>query len=183
VQAWDISSGTWDGTDLSGLQVVVLEASKVNLAAAGSIAEQAVIYLPEQANASQRRALVDWLKAENGQLANTSIQTRVAAVSLRVVAGGIEVEAGDHVSFRTVSIGDCEARVCGEDLWYEPSTGSSLFTVGINAASQVKEPLLKLTWSEHGKRSVFVARFGEARPTRNLFVRSTDWCGPGGSLF
>jgi hypothetical protein len=183
VQAWDIAGGGWDGVDLSGLQVVVLEAGNANLAAARSGAERAVIYLPEQASAAQQRAVLSWLKSENGQLAEASIQTRVAPVKLRDFADGIEVEAGNFVRFRTVSIGDCAGRVCGEDLWYEPSTASSLFTVAINAASYVKEPLLKLTWSEHGKRSIFVARFGEARPTKNLFVRASDWCGPGGRLF
>ena len=73
--------------------------------------------------------------------------------------------------------------MCGEDLWYEPSTPTSLFTVALNAGSQVSEPLLQLKWSDQGQRSVFVARFGETAAEKNLFVVSSAWCGSAGKLF
>ena len=183
VQAWDVTAGSWQGTDLSGLQAVVLETATENLAAANARADRAVIYLPEDASAEQRRALLAWLQSGTRQLSAASIETRVAPIVFTKTADSIQVQAGQFISFRTVPLGDCADRACGEALWYEPSTAASLFTVALNAGSQVNEPLLQLTWSEHGKRSVFVARFGADKPRRNLFVQASDWCGPGGSLF
>jgi hypothetical protein len=183
LQAWDVTAGSWQGTDLSGLQAVVLETATENLAAANARADRAVIYLPEDASAEQRRALLAWLQSSTPQLTAANIETRVAPVVFTKAADSIQVQAGRFVSFRTVPLGDCADRACGEALWYEPSTTASLFTVALNAGSQVNEPLLQLTWSEHGKRSVFVARFGADKPRRNLFVQASDWCGSGGSLF
>jgi hypothetical protein len=183
VQAWDLVAGSWQGTDLSGLQAVVLEVATRNLAAADTPADRAVIYLPQKATNAQRQALLAWLRSSNAQLATASILTRVTPITLTRAPDGIHVQAGEFVSFRTVRLDDCSLRVCGEDLWYQPTTSASLFTVAVNAGSQVREPLLQLTWSEHGKRSVFVARFGITHPTRNLFVQASDWCAPGGTLF
>jgi hypothetical protein len=183
VQAWDVTAGSWQGTDLAGLQAVVLETATENLATPMARADRAVIYLPENATAEQRTALLAWLQSSNPQWIAATIDTRVAPIQFTREADSIHVRAGGFVSFRTVPLGDCADRACGESLWYEPSTAASIFTVGLNAGSQVKEPLLQLSWSEHGKRSVFVARFGAEKPRRNLFVQASDWCGPGGTLF
>jgi hypothetical protein len=55
-----------------------------------------------------------------------------------------------------------------------------VFTVARNAGSKVNEPLLSLKWSDFGRRSVFIARFGTTAKAQNLFVQSKEWCGAGG---
>jgi hypothetical protein len=47
----------------------------------------------------------------------------------------------------------------------------------------VTEPLLKLKWNESGKRSVFLAKFGENTTAKDLYVSTADLCGPTGKLF
>jgi hypothetical protein len=183
VQAWDVAAGSWEGTDLGGLQAVVLETGSENLATANAIADRVVIYLPEKAPAERRTALLAWLQSSNPQWTASTIDTRITPIRFTKGLDRIQVQAGEFISFQTVPLGDCADRACGEALWYEPSTAASIFTVALNAGSQVKEPLLQLTWSEHGKRSVFIARFGADKPRRNLFVQASDWCGPGGTLF
>src|SRR5258708_15089642 len=150
LQVWDVTSGSWQGVDLSGLRVAVLETANENLAAARAQADQTVVYLPEAAGAGQRTALLAWLKSRDAQLAASSIQTRVVPVSLGSSTKGVTFSAGKFVNFLAASLGDCESRVCGEDLWYEPSTPTSRFTVALNTGSQVTEPLLKLKWNDNG---------------------------------
>src|SRR5262245_3844504 len=51
LQVWDIAGGSWQGVNLKGLQMAVLESSSENLAVPSTRAEQAIVYLPEKANA------------------------------------------------------------------------------------------------------------------------------------
>src|SRR5687768_14127735 len=46
VRAWDFTGGSFNGTDLTGLQVAVLQESSDNLAAEKSTSGNAVVYLP-----------------------------------------------------------------------------------------------------------------------------------------
>jgi hypothetical protein len=183
LQVWDLESGSWQGVSLKGLQMAVLESSSENLALPGARADQAVVYLPERANSEQRNALLGWLKSRDSQLATTKIQTRVLPMSLTCSPEGIGFRAGQFALLRVAALGDCQNRICGESLWYEPNTPTSLFTVALNEGSRVNEPLLKLTWSDFGKRSVFVARFGLRQMAKSHYVQSSDWCGPTGLLF
>src|SRR5215470_915111 len=63
LRAWNFSGGNFAGSDLAGLQVALLESSPDNLAASKSTAERAVVYLPQSATASQRKALLAWVKS------------------------------------------------------------------------------------------------------------------------
>jgi hypothetical protein len=183
LQIWDFAGGSWQGVDLKGLQMAVLESSLDNLAAPSTRVDEAIVYLPENANARQRASLLGWVKARDSQLSRAKIQARVVPISLTSSVEGIRFQAGQFASLHAAALGDCQNRVCGESLWYEPSTPTSLFTVALNADSRINEPLIKLTWNDFGKRSVFVARFGVTPTTQNQYVQSWDWCGPTGLLF
>ncbi|MDB6015796.1 MAG: hypothetical protein JWR19_285 [Pedosphaera sp.] len=184
LQVWDFTGGSWQGVELNGLKVAVLETTSTgNLADAGARPDHSVVYLPDSANAAQQAALLEWLKSRDAQLAASSIQTHVVPVAVTSSDSGVKVTAGQFVSLQTTAMGECKDRVCGEELWYEPSIKTSRFTVALNGGSQVNEPLLQLKWSDHGKRSVFVARFGESGLAKNTFVSSLEWCGPIKGLF
>ncbi len=183
LQVWDFTEGSFDGVDLRGLQAGVLEVSPENLAADGTRARHSVVYLPDTGTAAQRQALLHWLKSRDPQLAASTIQTRIVPLNLRTTARTVTFTAGRFASVQVASLGNCENRLCGEDLWYEPSTTTSVYTVALNAGSQVNEPLLDLKWSDHGRRSVFLACFGEAIPAQNVYVKSSDWCGSIGNFF
>src|SRR5947207_9713548 len=60
VRAWDLTGGSFNGADLSGLQVAILQASSDNLAESGSTSGDAVVYLPQSATQNQRGALLAW---------------------------------------------------------------------------------------------------------------------------
>ena len=178
-QVWDVAGGSWQGVDLAGLKVAVLASSTANLADQNARVDSSVVYLPREGTAAQRQALLAWLKASDTHLAASAIQTRVAPISLTASGDSVNVKIGEVACLETVSLGQCANRSCGEDLWYEPSVQTTRFTVALNEDSQVKEPLLKLKWNDHAKRSVFIAHFGDASPAKNLFVNSYEWCGAG----
>src|ERR1041385_6388086 len=182
-RAWDFTGGAFAGTDFAGLNVAVLQTSSENLAAEKTKAERNVIYLPQSASRAQRDALVVWLKTQIPELKASNVSTRVTLIKISGNGTCYSVSIGDSIAVRTAGLESCETGACGEALWYEPRSGSTLFTVALNRSSRVAEPLLKLKWDDAGKRSVFICKFGDTASTKKEFVTSSDWCGPAEKAF
>ena len=183
VRAWDFSGGSFNGTDLSGLQVAVLQSSADNLAEKDSKSGEAIIYLPQGATEAQRQALSKWIKVSQTDLHPSKIQTRIVPLQFIKSDQGYSFTAGNFVSVKTASMSQCAMGNCGETLWYQPRAQTSLFTVAVNHGSKISEPLLKLRWDATGTRDIFLARFGDTVAARNLYVSIAELCGPSQSLF
>ena len=183
VRAWDFSGGTFAGTDFAGLQVAVLQSSPENLAVAKADPGQAVVYLPETVTTSQREALLAWLKSESSGLGTQNLQCRVVPLHFGKDQLGYTFSAGHFLSIKTASIESCATGACGEALWNTPRTPTTVFTVAVDRASRVTEPLLQLRWDDAGKRSVFLGKIGEDPAAKSLYVSTAELYGPAGKLF
>lgn len=177
LRAWDFTDGKLEGTDLAGLQVAVLQASTQNLAADKTTTDQAMVYLPSSASLAQREALMAWVKSALPGVPSDKLQTRVVPMQFTRQGANYAFSAGDFVSVKTASLSSCVFGSCGEELWYTPRSTTTAFTVAVDSASRVSEPALKLKWNDSGKRNVFLARFGEARAIKNVYVTEADFCG------
>ena len=176
LRAWNFTSGTFNGTSLSGLGVAVLQSSSDNLAIPESKSGDAVIYLPQGATRAQLDALVAWLKSSQPDFHPATACTRVVPLGFTRSQTGDTFSAGDFISVKASSFARCQAFACGESLWYQPRSVTSLFTVAEDQGSQITEPLLELKWADAGKRSVFLARFGEPVAAKSLYVTLADLC-------
>jgi hypothetical protein len=177
LRAWSFSEGRFANQDLRGLQLAVLEALSENLAAEKAEAEQAVVYLQQQATPAQREALLAWLRANAPELKRAALNSRVVPIELSDMGSGYTFTAGRFVSVQTAPLESCETGSCGEGLWYKPRMTTSVFAVGVDRASRVEEPLLKLKWIDGGKRSAFLAKFGQPGPDKDMYVTCADVCG------
>jgi hypothetical protein len=181
LQAWNFTAGSFAGTDLAGLNVALLQASSDNLASSKAKPGQAVAYLPQGATQAQREALLAWVKSQQPGL--TRIQTRTVPLKLGTRGDSYFVAAGTYLSVATAPLESCDNGSCGESLWYSPRSANTVFSVAVNHSSTANEPLLKLEWKDGGKRSVFLAKFGEPGAGRNVYVTTADLCGTKGNLF
>jgi len=180
LQAWNFTGGEYDGTSLAGLQVAALHSASQNLAAENASSDQVMVYLPQTATEKQREALVAWFKSVSKV---THIQTRTAPLCFASTAEGYRFSVGDRISVTAMDPARCPLAGCGEELWYSPRVHTTVFTIAIARASHVTEPSLKLKWEDAGRRSIFLAKFGEASPTRDAFVTLADLCGSAEKLF
>ena len=183
VRAWDFRGGSFKGADLSGLQVAVLQSSSDNLAEAGSESGNAVVYLPQAATPAQRDALLAWVKSSQTDFHPANVQTRVVALQFAKSDKGYSFSAGNFVSVNTQPLDKCNMGGCGETLWDQPRAGTSMFTVVLHNGSKVNEPLLNLRWDATGNRDIFLGRFGQTVPAKNLYVSLNELCGPTRNLF
>jgi len=182
-RAWDFTGGNFNGADFSGLQLAVLQSSADNLAEANSKSGDAVVYLPQNATQSQRDALLAWLKSSQTDFHPAKLETRVVPLQFTKSTTGYVFTAGKYLQVQTAPLTQCDMGNCGEMLWYQPRAQTSLFTVVVNNGSQVSEPLLKLRWIANGSRDIFLARFGQTVPAKDLYVSLSELCGPTQSLF
>jgi len=184
LRAWHFSDGSFKGADLAGLNLVVLQASSDNLATAEANPGSVIVYLPADCSVIQRQALLAWLKTSQSDLRSVpSLQTRSVPVRFSKTDGGYSVSAGDFVSVKTASLESCKTGACGEALWYTPRTQTSVFTVAVNRSSTIQEPLLKLTWNDAGRKTVFLGKFGDNPLSQQFYVSASELCGPTGRLF
>ena len=182
-RAWELTGGSFNGVDLGGLQVAVLQSSPDNLAESDSKSGDAVVYLPQNATPTQRDALLAWIKASQADFQPAKLQTRVVPLQFTKSDQGYSFSAGDFLSVKTAPLDKCAMGGCGEKLAYQPRAQTSLFTVMVNSGSMVSEPLLKLRWDVAGSRDIFLARFGAGVPAKDLYVSLTELCGSSQTLF
>ncbi len=183
LRAWTFAQGQFAGENLGGLQLAVLETSPDNLAAENTTGDQAVVYLPQKATPAQRAALAAWLRAKAPDLQRATLKSRIAPITLDQTQDGYAFSAGTFVSVQTAPLESCAAGSCGEGLWYKPRMTTSEFAVAVDRASRVQEPWLRLKWIDGGKRSVFLAKFGEPGPDKDVYVTCADLCGAGTGHF
>jgi hypothetical protein len=183
LRAWNFSGGNFAGTDLAGLQVALLESSPDNLAASKTTADRAIVYLPQSASTTQRKALLAWIKSSAPELKSAKLQTRIAPLHLAKSENGYQFSAGDAILVSASTSAACGMGSCGEELWYTPRSTTTVFTVVANRSSHVIEPWLKLKWEDAGKRSVFLGKFGESASAKEIYVTAADFCGTEAKLF
>jgi hypothetical protein len=183
LRVWDFTQGDYAGANFAGLQLAVLQTSPENLAERSAEPADTVVYLPESASACQRASLVAWLKANEPEIKSAELRTRLVPMHFTREGLSTAFTAGDYVSLTVAPLESCRLGGCGEKLWYNPRTLASVFTVGVNTHSQVREPWLRLKWDDGGKPTVFLARFGVPTPAQNLYVSTADFCATSGTLF
>jgi hypothetical protein len=182
LQAWNFTGGEFANADLRGLSVALVQSSGENLAE-GANADHAVAYLPKEATEAQRQALLGWLKTTIPGLENQKLSSRNVPLKFTQNETACDFSAGDFVSVKSASMESCAMGGCGESLWYTPRAKTSIFTVAVDRASQISEPLLQLKWQDSGKPNIFLARFGDRVPTPNMYVSTAELCAPGQRLF
>src|SRR5689334_1961755 len=84
VLAWKIESGAVGATRLDGLGVVAVVAARETLGVKQTAPGKAIIIVDEKATEAQRAALVAFVKAQAGELADEVVAVRAAPVELAI---------------------------------------------------------------------------------------------------
>jgi hypothetical protein len=171
LRAWQFDSGEFQGVKLAGLSLALLETGSQNLADRANRAESAVAYVPENISPAQRGALVAWAR-QNTTTPISTADIRAVPLRMQVNDRDVTVSLGPDISFSGTAAPDCGMTSCGESLWYQPRTATSWFTVDLLTRSCVVEPALALKWEDHGRRTLFLGRFGDP-----VSSNPTDLCG------
>jgi hypothetical protein len=163
VLAWKVESGAVGQTRIDGLGVVAVVAARDTLGLKQSAPGKAIVIVDEKATAEQRQALVAFVKAQAGELAQDVIAVRAAPVELTICPcegnGCATLKAGAaRVSTRCL---DTHAdKACGNETDFYPPLAKG---VKAKAAMAVEHsftgPGLNETWSDVERRGAYVGSF------------------------
>jgi len=159
LRVWQFDSGQLNGVPLSGLTVALLEKSDVNLADATLPARAAVAYLPIGISPKQKAALTSWARA-NTTVKLTDVDVKLLPLHAGITEAKVTFSAGKDIVFTGGTPVACNVGGCGEMLWYQPRSETSSFVVDQLGESRIIEPHLAMQWMDHGRRTLFVGRFG-----------------------
>jgi hypothetical protein len=163
LRAWQFDHGAIAGVPLQGLSVALLESGDQNLAVPENAATSAVVYLPPSLTPAQRAALLAWA-GQNTRAKLTG--TRVIPLQIAFAGDRVTFSAGRDIAFDADAPPPCSTLAsCGEMLWYQPRIAATSFVVDQLDRSRIVEPLLTLTWMDHGRRTLFAGRFGDPEPS------------------
>ncbi len=163
VMAWQIDNGAVAGTKLDGLGVIAVVSARETLGMKQLGTGKAIIFVDEKANATQREALIAFVKEQAGTLVENIIAVRPAAIDMEICncKGGAcaKLKAG-NVVVETRCLDSHHDRGCGNESAYYPPLARGVKAI---AAMTVEHRFdgkgLNETWNDGDRRGAYVGTF------------------------
>jgi hypothetical protein len=163
VLAWKVTAGTVGGTKLDGLGVVAVVAAGETLGLKQSAPGRAIVIVDEKATAAQRAALVAFVRAQVGDLADEVVAVRTAKVDLTVCncdGDGCATLTAGAVKLTTRCLNVDHDKACGnETTLYPPLARGVSAKAAMATEHSFRGPGLNETWTDHDRRGAFVGSF------------------------
>jgi hypothetical protein len=163
VLAWKIESGTVGTTQLDGLGVVAVVAASESLGFKTSTAGRAILIVDEKATSAQRSALIDFVKAQAGDLVKEVVAVHAAPVELTICncdGNGCAIVKAGEARVATRCIDTLHDKGCGNETEYYPPLING---VSAKAAMTTEHSFtgkgLNETWSDADRRGAYVGSF------------------------
>jgi hypothetical protein len=162
ILAWRVNGGEWKGVPLEGLSVLAVVKANATLGDnySNPLPAQSVIIVDEQANASQRDALVDLARDLGGELLQDVVWVQSRPIQFATGGHGeASVKAGELATLDTRCMGEGD-HLCGnEDVYYPPLTQIAGAVPAFTLVNEFKGKGLNTTWNSSFKRNAFIGTF------------------------
>ncbi|MCH7908328.1 MAG: DUF1326 domain-containing protein [Candidatus Hydrogenedentes bacterium] len=165
ILTWDITKGSWDNVDLSGLQVIAVIRASATLGDRDhdALPAKSVVILDRDASDRQREALLSFVREMAGPLVNDIVRVDTLDIDVAMDSCTEEVcatvKAGDTVNIVTRCI-DSGDKVCGnEEAYFAPLTDVQNARVHFTERDRFAGKGLGVTWDGSGRRSAYLATF------------------------
>ena len=163
VLAWHVTSGTWEGVRLDGLNVIAVVRASATLGSPYSspLPARTVMIVDARATAEQRSALVRFAQAQAGPLVETVVAEESSPIrfALGPEHGVVSVEANTvKIATRSIAAGDA---IChNEEVFYPPLAAHLTHAMpAVTLEGSYQGNHLGKTWNDAGRRGAFVGHF------------------------
>ena len=158
LMAWHVTSGEWNGVDLTGASVVVVVSADDNLSNE-SAARRSEIIIDESASHTQAAALLDLLKSKYVASLGKIVSVRSAPVSFSHEGKSYSVRASDLTSISVEAMpNDLCCKMPGM-VWYSPLVPLENRKVGYTRKALYSGDTVSEAWQRSGENSAFYGRF------------------------
>jgi hypothetical protein len=157
MMAWNVTSGSWQGVDLSGVRAMAIVSSEANLAEANS-SKQAEVIVDKSATRAQALAIIDALKSRYADSLGTVVAVRQSAISFNHQGRSYSVSA-DDASINVEAMPNDLCCKMPNLVWYKPLVGLDNRKVGYTSNATYSGKTVGEPWSRSGENSAFYGNF------------------------
>jgi len=155
--AWNVTSGKWQGVDLTGVRALAIVSANANLGEANA-ARQSEIIIDSSASRTQALAITNALKEKYAASLGNIVEVRTAPITF-------------ERSGRTYAVVTNEAAINVEAMpndlcckmpnlvWYTPLVGLENRKVGYTSKALYSGKVVGEPWSRSGENSAFYGSF------------------------
>lgn len=158
VIGWHFDSGEHDGTDLTGVNLVVVLSSTANLEVEQAD-RRAVVYLDAHASPEARAASRAWLVEHHAALVGDVLAVRAVEVHVGREAEAFWLTAGETVVLSGTALPERECCKMPYNVWYTPLAPARDCLVGNTASFALDEQALGRRFSRAGGNDAFFGSF------------------------
>lgn len=173
LMAWHVEEGSWNGVKLDGLTVAAAVRARATLGDpyGEPYPAQSVLMVDSAANAEQRKALVELAQHNGGRLLENVVRVEYVPVGLDMPAdphqGGAVLRAGKLATIITRPLNHHD-HICGNEVnFYPPLTDVRDAVSAVALTDEFRGVGLGADWSNHDRRSAYIARFGDGGTSGN----------------
>ena len=157
MMAWNVTSGKWQGIDLSGVRVMAIVSSETNLGDKDA-ARQSEIVIDSHASRSQSLAILNAIKEKYAASLGNIVKVRNAPITF-VRAGKTYAVAADDATINVEAMPNDLCCKMPNLVWYTPFVGLENRKVGYTTNARYSGNSVSEQWSRSGENSAFYGSF------------------------
>ncbi len=157
LMAWNVTSGKWQGVDLSGVRVLAIVSADANLGEANA-ARQSEIIIDSSASRTQALAMTNALKEKYAASLGKIVEIRAAPITFERTGRTYAVVTNEAA----INIEAMPNDLCCKMpnlVWYAPLVGLENRKVGYTAKALYSGKVVGEPWSRSGENSAFYGTF------------------------
>src|ERR1700754_4849579 len=157
MMAWNVTSGNWQGVDLTGVRAVAIVSADANLQD-GMAARQTELIIDKSASRAQSLAMLNALKEKYAASLGNIVTVRNAPISF-VREGRTYAVAADDAAINVEAMPNDLCCKMPNLVWYKPLVGLENRKVGYTNNASYSGKAVSDPWSRSGENSAFYGTF------------------------
>ena len=157
MMAWNVTSGKWQGVDLTGVRAMAIVTADANLSD-DKAPRSSELIIDAQASDAQSKAMIAALKAKYATALGNVVTVRSAPISFERNGRSYMVKADDA----TIDVEAMPNDLCCKMpnlVWYSPLVGLENRKVGYTVRAGYSGKAISTPWSRSGENSAFYGSF------------------------
>ena len=157
MMAWNVTSGKWQGVDLTGVRAMAIITSDANLSD-DQAARSSEVIIDANASQMQSQALLNALKAKYAASLGNIVTVRTAPIQFEHTGRSYAVKADDA----TIDVEAMPNDLCCKMpnlVWYSPLVRLENRKVGYTVRAGYSGKTIGTPWSRSGENSAFYGSF------------------------
>lgn len=157
LMAWNVTSGKWQGVDLTGVRVLAIVSSDANLAET-STARQSEVIIDSSASRTQALAITNALKEKYAASLGKIVEVRTAPITFERTGRTYAVVTNEAAINVEAMPNDLCCKMPNL-VWYTPLVGLENRKVGYTSKALYSGKVVGEPWSRSGENSAFYGNF------------------------